>query len=50
MSERPKPCEGTFTPAGDFITISGRHITGPLCRKCGGLADKTHCYACGEKQ
>jgi hypothetical protein len=45
---RAKPCEGEFLPNGDFITISGRYIQGPLCRKCGGLVTNNKCMACGE--
>ena len=45
-----RPCEGKFLRNGDFITVSGRHITGPLCKVCGGLADISHCLACGALQ
>jgi len=45
-----RPCPGAFLPNGDFITISGRYVRGPLCKKCGGLADSQKCSACGEKQ
>jgi hypothetical protein len=45
-----RPCEGKFLVNGDFITVSGRHITGPLCKVCGGLADIDKCLACGASQ
>ena len=47
---RPGKGGGTFLRNGNFITRSGRHITGPLCKVCGGLADNTHCLACGVAQ
>lgn len=47
---RARPCEGKFTKNGDFITVSGRRVTGPLCKVCGGLVSQDKCLACGQKQ
>lgn len=44
--KRARPCEGRFLPNGDFITVSGRHIKGPLCPKCGGLMTNQKCLSC----
>jgi len=48
--KRARPCEGKFTKEGDFRTVSGRLVKGPLCKLCGGLVNGSACLACGARQ
>jgi len=47
--KRARPCEGRFLKNGDFVTISGRYVKGPLCPRCGGLMNNESCTSCGGK-
>ena len=47
---RAKPCAGEFLPNGDFRTVTGRYIQGPLCKRCGAIVTGAKCSLCGEPQ